>query len=67
MARVQYKELKKGDKIIVYGDKFIIKKIEFSGKGLKKGKEKCRIEAKNEKSAEQKVIIRLANEYVEKA
>jgi len=64
MAKKQYSELKSGDKIIVFGEILVIKKIEFSGKGVKQGRSKCRVEAEN-KTKEQKVIIRLANEQVE--
>jgi len=65
MAKKKFSELKQGDKILVYGDFFIIKKIEFSEKGIKQGRSKCRIEAENEKTGEKKVIIRLADEYAE--
>ncbi|MBI2630262.1 hypothetical protein HYW76_04105 [Candidatus Pacearchaeota archaeon] len=58
-------QLKVGDKILFYNEKFIVKKIEFSGKGVKQGKAKCRIEAENEKTKEMKVIIKLSNELLE--
>jgi len=67
MAKKQFKDIKQGDKIISYGEKFVVKKIEFSGQGLKKGRPKCRIEAQNEKTGETKVIIRLVDEYTEVA
>jgi translation elongation factor P/translation initiation factor 5A len=64
--RKQYGELKAGDKIIVFGEKLEVKKVDLSEKGIKQGKTKCRVEAVNGKG-EQKVIIRLANESVEVA
>ena len=64
MAKKAYSELKAGDKIIVFGEVLLIKKIEFSGKGVKQGRAKCRVEAEN-KSGEQKIIIRLASEQAE--
>jgi len=67
MAKKPYSDLKEGDKITVFGETLTIKKIEFSGQGVKKGRSKCRVEAENEKTKEQKVIIRLANEQVEVA
>ena len=50
------KDLKKGDKIIIAGQKCIIENIEFSEIG-KQGAKKCRLELKTEKS-EKLVIIR---------
>ncbi|MEK6878927.1 MAG: hypothetical protein AABY22_04930 [Nanoarchaeota archaeon] len=50
------KDLKKGDKILLAGNKCIIENIEFSDIG-KQGKRKCRMELKTEKG-EKIVIIR---------
>lgn len=50
------KDLKKGDKIMVAGQKCIIENIEFSEIG-KQGTRKCRLELKTEKG-EKLVIIR---------
>ncbi|MFH1500728.1 MAG: hypothetical protein ABIE22_02165 [archaeon] len=63
MNKKQFKEIKTGDKIILFGDTLIVNQIEFSEKGLKQGKAKCRVSAKNEKTGEEKVIIRLVTEY----
>ena len=63
MTKKQFKDLKQGDKIILFGDSFKIKNIEFSEKGLKQGRTKCRVVAENEGTKEEKVIIRLADEY----
>ena len=65
MAKKQIAELKVGDKIVLFGEVFKIKKIEFSEKGIKQGRTKARIEAENEKTKETKIIIRLANEQIE--
>ncbi|MFH1307837.1 MAG: hypothetical protein ABIH72_03210 [archaeon] len=64
MARKQFKDLKQGDKIVLFGDIFSIKNIELSEKGLKQGKTKCRVVTENLASKEEKIIIRLAEEYV---
>ena len=64
MAKKQVGELKVGDKIQVFGELLEIKKIELSEKGIKQGRTKARIEAES-KTREKKVIIRLANEYIE--
>jgi len=65
MVKKQYGELKPGDKILVFGQTFTVKKVEFSEKGVKQGRTKVRVEAVNEKTGEEKIIIRLAKEEVE--
>jgi len=65
MPKKKVSELKKGDIITVYGEKSTVKKIETSGKGLKQGKVKCRIETESLKDKSQKVIIRLVDEILE--
>lgn len=65
MAKKKFSELKEGDKIIVFGDTLVVKKIEVSEKGIKKGRVKCRVEAENQQTGEKKIIIRLAGEEVE--
>lgn len=60
-------ELKVGDVILVFGEPAVIKKIEFSGKGIKQGRAKCRLELENEKTKEAKVLVRLSDEYAELA
>jgi translation elongation factor P/translation initiation factor 5A len=65
MAKKQFGELKQGDKIVIFGDVLVVKKIELSEKGVKQGRTKARVEAENEKTGEEKVIIRLAKEEVE--
>lgn len=64
MVKKQAGELKIGDKITVYGETLIVKKIELSEKGVKQGRTKVRIETENQ-TGEPKVIIKLANEQVE--
>jgi translation elongation factor P/translation initiation factor 5A len=61
----QFGELKEGDKITIFGETFIVKKVELSERGVKQGRTKARVEAQNEKTGEEKVIIRLAREEVE--
>ena len=58
-------ELKEGDIILVYGEKVLVKKIETSGKGIKQGKIKCRVEAESLKDKKPLVIIRLAEELID--
>ena len=65
MAQKKVSEIKEGDVILVYGDKAVVKKIEFSGKGIKQGRVKCRIEANFLKNNQQTVIIRLAEDMIE--
>ena len=65
MVQKKASELKQGDKILVYGDKAVVKKIEISGKGIKQGKVKCRIEAESIKDNKPIVIIRLAEDMIE--
>lgn len=64
MPKKQYCDLKSGEKIKLFNELLEVKKVEISGKGVKQGKAKCRIEAINEKG-EQKIVIRIANEQVE--
>jgi translation elongation factor P/translation initiation factor 5A len=64
MATKKYSDLKKGDKIVLFGEDFIVRDIELSKKGVKQGRRKCRVEAENEKTGENKIIIRLAKESV---
>ncbi len=65
MVQKKVLELKEGDIILVYGDKAIVKKIESSGKGIKQGKVKCRIEAETIDEKKSIVVIRLAEEMIE--
>ncbi len=65
MATKKYSDLKKGDKIILFGEDFTVRNIELSKKGVKQGRRKCRVEAENEKTGEKKIIIRLAKEPVQ--
>ena len=64
MVKKKYFELKVGDKIISFGEHLVIKKMEFSGQGIKQGRSKVRVEAANSKG-EVKVIIRLSGDLVE--
>jgi len=65
MPQKKATELKEGDVILVYGDKAVVKKIETSGKGIKQGRVKCRIEANFLKDNQPTVIIRLAEDLIE--
>ncbi|MAG10932.1 hypothetical protein CMI44_01305 [Candidatus Pacearchaeota archaeon] len=67
MAQKKASELKEGDTIIVYGEKAVVKKIETSGKGIKQGKIKCRIEAESVTDKKPVTIIRLADDLIEAA
>lgn len=58
-------ELKTGDKMVYFGSKWIIRKIEFSGTGVKQGKAKCRLELENEVTKDKKILIKLSDEIVE--
>ena len=65
MATKKASEVKEGDIILLYGEKVSVKKIETSGKGIKQGKVKCRIEAESLNNKKPLVIIRLAEELIE--
>jgi translation elongation factor P/translation initiation factor 5A len=65
MAQKKAMDLKEGDVILVYGEKAAVKKIETSGKGVKQGRVKCRIEAESLKDNKPLVIIRLAEDMIE--
>jgi len=65
MAQKKASGLKEGDIILIYGEKAIVKKIETSGKGIKQGKVKCRIEAEDADSKKLVTIIRLAEDLIE--
>lgn len=65
MVKKKASELKEGDIILVYGEKSVVKKIEMSGKGIKQGRVKCRIEAESLKEKKPVVVIRLAEDMVE--
>jgi len=65
MVEKKASEIKEGDIIFIYGDKAIVKKIETSGKGVKQGRVKCRIEAESLKDNKPLVVIRLAEDKIE--
>tara|TARA_Y100000310_G_C20573080_1_gene759041 strand:+ start:745 stop:948 length:204 start_codon:yes stop_codon:yes gene_type:complete len=65
MAQKKAIDLKEGEIILVYGEKAVVKKIETSGKGVKQGKVKCRIEAESVTDNKPLVIIRLAEDMIE--
>jgi len=65
MAQKKALEIKPGDVILIYGDKAVVKKIETSGKGIKQGRVKCRIEAESIKDKKHLVVIRLAEDLIE--
>jgi len=56
-------QLKKGDKVVLEGEVFIVENIEFSKIG-KMGKSKCRLEALN-KNKEKKVFILQTDQEIE--
>lgn len=56
-------ELKKGDKIMLDGERFTVENIEFSKIG-KMGKSKCRLETLN-KNKEKKVFILQTDQEIE--
>lgn len=58
--RKKAKELKKGDRIIITGKKYLIENIEFSEIG-KQGTRKCRLELKPD--TEEKVAIVRPEDY----
>lgn len=65
MTQIKASEIKQGDVITVYGEKVIVKKIETSGKGIKQGRVKCRIETESVKEKKPLVLIRLAEDLIE--
>ena len=65
MVKKKSSELKQGDIILIYGEKASVKKVETSGKGIKQGKVKCRIEAEFLETKKPLMIIRLAEELIE--
>ena len=58
-------DLKEGDIISLYGEECVVKKVETSGEGIKKGRSKCRVEVEGIKDKQQKVIIKLAEDTIE--
>ncbi len=58
-------ELKQGDIIIHFGQEAIVKKIETSGKGIKQGRVKCRIEAEKKLDSQPISFVRLADDEIE--
>ena len=65
MTQKKALEIKEVDVILVYGERAVVKKVETSGKGIKQGKVKCRIEATSEKEGKSLVVIRLAEDMIE--
>jgi len=62
---MEIKDLKAGDVFVLDGDEYNVKKIEVSKIG-KHGRAKVRIEVKNNKTKEDKILIRVSTEVVEK-
>lgn len=58
------KDLKIGNTIILDNKRFLVTTIEFSNIG-KHGKTKCRIEAKDPKTKQEKVIIKLTEDTID--
>lgn len=65
MVQKKAVDLKEGEIILVYGEKAVVKKVETSGKGIKQGRVKCRIEAESVKDNKPLVVIRLAEDMIE--
>ena len=65
MVEKKVNELKQGDVISVFGEKVKITKIESSGKGIKQGRVKFRLETESLQDKKPGVIIRLAEDLVE--
>lgn len=65
MVQKKVSEIKEGETIAIYGEQAIVKKIETSGKGIKQGRVKCRIEAETLKDKKLVVVIRLAEDFIE--
>lgn len=64
MGTKKASELKEGDIIFHYGERAVVKKIEASGKGIKQGKVKYRIEAELLKDKKPVITIRLAEDLI---
>ena len=62
---IEIQELKKGDMFILDNEKYKVKNIEVSKIG-KHGRAKVRLEVVNVKTSEEKVLIRVSTEKVEK-
>jgi translation elongation factor P/translation initiation factor 5A len=67
MVQKKAGEIKEGNVIVVYGEQAVVKKIETSGKGIKQGRIKCRIEAESLKDKKPLIVIRLAEDLIEVA
>lgn len=65
MVRKKVSEIKEGDVIVIYGEKSVVKKIESSGKGIKQGRVKCRLEVEGVEDKKPNVIVRLAEDMIE--
>jgi len=62
---IEIQELKKGDVFVLDNETYKVKEIEVSKVG-KHGRAKVRLEVFNMKSKEEKVLIRVSTEKVEK-
>jgi len=62
---IEIQELKKGDVFILDNETYKVKEIEVSKVG-KHGRAKVRLEVVNVKTSEEKVLIRISTEKVEK-
>ena len=58
-------ELKQGDVVVLFGQEAVVKKIEISGKGIKQGRVKCRIETEKKENREPMNFVRLADDEIE--
>ena len=62
---IEIQNLKSGDVFVLDNEEYTAKKVDVSKVG-KHGRAKVRVEAKNNKTNEEKVIIRVSSEKVEK-
>lgn len=59
MGQIKAGDVKVGDDILVYGEEVSVKSVEISGKGIKQGRVKCRIEGVSVKEGKPVVLVRL--------
>jgi len=62
---IEIKDLKAGDVFVLDGEGYTAKKVDVSKIG-KHGRAKVRVEVKNNKTNEEKIIIRISTEKIEK-
>ena len=65
MGQIKAGEVKAGDVILVYGEEVSVKRVETSGKGIKQGRVKVRIEGVSVKEGKAVVLVRLADDVIQ--